>query len=402
LEVLESHCVPSIVTYDDTSHLPLANGLLLDETTVLGGSGYNPNNGPLSIRIDTNPNKGTVQVFNNFDFLYTPNQGSTGTDSFTWEVLQNGSSMIGVQEVDLALSNQQPTPGQGATTITFQNYTLDSRDNTAALFMPDNGAPIVYPSVMLNVQVQKSPPGMPYPTGQVEFTYTPSGGSETSLGVATLGQGGGASIAVDSSLIGQPGVVVKAKYKGDANFAANTASDGGKNANDLQADPQVTDNPVIPPNAINLNVVVVCGSGAERKQWWQSARAKYGTRAYIITTVHSDADLGKELSKLPAGSVIQLTIGAHGWDAGPNLGNERFNPATLDQAGAAVKQKIKNALAANNALIDLECCGAASSQTGINNMKGLDNRLNARVRGADRCISAWDDPIATWVVVNPQ
>lgn len=401
LEALEARCVPSIVTYNDTSHLPLANGLLLDEQTVFGSPIYNPNNGALSIRIDSSPTKGTVQVFNSFDFKYTPNQGTTGTDSFTWEVLQNGTSLIGVQEVDLTLSGSQPWPGSSSTQITFQNYSLDYRDVDGALFMPQNGAPIVYPTIGLIVLVQATPPSFPPPTGPVEFTYTPSGGSETSLGVATLGGSSGlVALSVDSSLIAQPGVVVTAKYKGDWKYAAKTASDGGKNATDLRADPPVTDNPVIPPNATNLTVVVVCGSGPERKQWTATARTHYGAGAYIITSVHSVADLGAALSTLPAASITHLVIGSHGWDSGAWLGTQWFNFTEVSNATPAVQNQIKNSLG-NNALIDYQSCGAASSPAGLTNMQQLATFFHAQVRGADRCIKAWDDAIATWITKSP-
>ncbi len=401
VEWLEERCVPSTVFYDDASHLTLSNTLLLDQQQVFSSPSYNTNGGPLSIRIDSGPTQGSVQLVNSFDFRYTPLPASAGTDSLTWEVLQDGVSLIGVQQVVFNLTPSPPATGQDAARITFSDYFLYAQNSDAALFMPDDGRPLVYPVVGVSALVEGASPGMPAPTGQVEFTYTQNGGPETSLGAETLAPGSVVTVYVDSALLAQPGVQVFAKYSGDSTFAAKVTGDNGKTAIDLQADPIVTDNPAIPPNAQNLTVVIVCGSGAERRRWAQTGRAHYGAGAYIITNVHSVADLGQRLSQLPAGSVSHLVIGAHGWDQGPNLGTERFNPAAVDTAGAAVKQQIRNALG-NNALIDLQCCGAAATQAGLDNMQGLANRFNARVRGADRVIGAWDDPSATWITVNPQ
>lgn len=403
VEALEPRCVPAIVTYTDLSHLPLANGLLLDERTVFGSASYNANNGALSVQIDSSHTQGTVGLLNNFDFLYTPPTGGTGTDKFYWQVYQNGVSLIGQQEVDVTLSATQPPPGQGGVTITFQSYALNPLLNAdAALFQPDDGSPLALPTITLKVQVQATSPGY-VPTGPVEFTYTPSGGSETSLGQVNLGSDGTASVSVDSGLIAQTGVVVKAKYKGDPHFAALTANDGGNYAQTTLADPPVTDNPSIPPNATNLTVVVVHGAnGAQTQQWWQSARAypNYGAGAYIITTVHSVADLGAALAALPAGSVSHLVIGAHGWDTGPNLGSGRFNMDAVTAAGTTVQNQIKNALAAN-ALIDLQSCGSASTPAGLTNMQNLANFFGVKVRGAAKCIGAWDDSSGNWVTKFP-
>ncbi|MBL8793676.1 MAG: DUF4347 domain-containing protein [Planctomycetia bacterium] len=249
------------------------------------------------------------------------------------------------------------------------------------------------------------------PTGTVTFTAIGPSGS-TTLGSAAVGPDGRATLVdVDSGLIGQPGVIVQAAYSGDAFFAAAVKNDGGANAAQAMADPPVNDNPQIPANAQNLTVVVVAGkNGVQRAEWRDSARAYYGADAYIITNVHSVADLGARLAQLPAGSISRLVIAAHGNDDGAQLGNTgvaatRFNSANLN-ANAEASQQIRNALAANNALVDLQACSCAMGQAGLNNLQNMANILRARVRGADNLIGSWNtgiDPANTnWITVNPQ
>lgn len=195
------------------------------------------------------------------------------------------------------------------------------------------------------------------------------------LGSAVVDGTGKATIEMDSEIVGQPGVEIEAAYSGDQFFAAATKKDNGKTANDVQADPPVTDNPVIAPNAQNLTVVVV-GTGAERRQWRDSARVYYGANAFIITDVHSIADLGTRLANLPAGSISRLVIGAHGNVNGPQLGNPggaetRFNANNLNlAANANARNAIVNALG-NNALIDLQACNCAQGQSGRANIQAL-------------------------------
>jgi hypothetical protein len=259
----------------------------------------------------------------------------------------------------------------------------------------------------LSVLVQGTAPGNPIPTGFVVFTAILPGGGRSTLGSAAVDGAGKATIEMDSGIVGQPGVEIEAAYTGDQFFAATTKKDNGKTANDVQADPPVTDNPVIAPNAQNLTVVVVAGTGAERRQWRDSARVHYGANAYIITDVHSIADLGARLANFPAGSISRLVIGAHGSVDGPQLGNPgvaetRFNANNLNQAANAnARNAIMNALG-NNALIDLQACNCARGQAGQVNIQALANLLRARVRGADNLIGAWDDNSANWNTINPQ
>jgi len=283
--------------------------------------------------------------------------------------------------------------------ITFEEYQLNANNLEANLFAPDT-EPYPLPLVDLTVVVEGLGPGGATPTGNVIVTAIDSGAQRTPLGVASVGPGGRATIyAVDSGLLGRPGVVVEVEYSGDQFFAAKKTTDGGKTSNDLQADPAVRDNPTIPPDAQNLTVVVVAGSGAERTMWRDSARRYYGNAAYIITDVHSVADLGARLAQLPPGSVSRLVIGAHGWVSGPCLGDEYFNHRRVDDNPVA-RDQIRAALG-NNALIDNQCCGAAATEEGRRNMRALANLLNARVRGADRNIRQWNDSSATWITVNP-
>lgn len=223
------------------------------------------------------------------------------------------------------------------------------------------------------------------------------------LGSAQVGPDGTAGVPVQSDLLAVPGVVVQASYSGDAFFTAAAAADNGQIGQAVAADPPVT-NPNIPANAQNLTVVIVCGStGAQRAQWRDSARRYYGAGAYIITNVHTVEGLGAELSQLPAGSVSRLVIGAHGWG-----GVVRLDPAnnlnTIDRAdNAAAAARVRAALA-NNALVDLQYCGAAatwSGVSGLDRMQAIATVLRARVRGAWDIINTWNDPDVLWAVVDP-
>ncbi|HEY9868634.1 MAG TPA: Ig-like domain-containing protein, partial [Candidatus Obscuribacterales bacterium] len=280
--------------------------------------------------------------------------------------------------------------------ITFLDYELSPNNSDANLFAPDGGSGSL-PLIEVSVHLQGTAAENPSPTGTVVFTAILPGGSRLTLGsAAAVDSAGKATVEVDSGIVGQPGVEIEAAYSGDQFFAATTKKDNGKTANDVQADPPVTDNPVIAPNAQNLTVVVVAGSGAERRQWRDSARRHYGANAFIITDVHSIADLGTRLANLPAGSISRLVIGARGSVDGPQLGNPgaaetRFNAANLNlAANANARNAIVNALG-NNALIDLQACSCAQGQAGQANIQALANLLRARVRGADNPIGAWDD-----------
>jgi hypothetical protein len=290
--------------------------------------------------------------------------------------------------------------------ITFLDYELSPNNSDANLFAADSGSqPLTL--INLTVVVAGVAPNGVMPTGSVVFTGITPDGRRSSLGIASVGHDGKATIQdIDSGMLGQPGLVIEADYSGDPFFAAKKEKDNGRTANDVQADPPVTDNPVIAPNARNLTVVIVAGrDGAQRRQWRDSARRHYGANAYIITDVHSVADLGARLADLPAGSVSRLVIGGHGNTNGVQLGNPgvaatRFNARNVDLDPQA-RQRIQNALA-NNALIDLQACSCAADEAGQNNLQRLANIFNARVRGADRQIGNWDDNAATWIIRNPE
>ncbi len=390
------------ITISITNQAPSANnagvysvhhgGSLLD--IGLLGNASDPDADALTAEIVQYPSHG----YFTFDsgsgtFSYYSASDYAGSDSFTYRV-HDGAAYSNVATVSFNVI--------GEAQITFLDYDLSANNSEEDLFAPEPG-PYPLPLVDLSVRVEGDPLEGATPTGTVTFTAIGPTGDRISLGVVPVGPDGKATLQqIDSGLLAQPGLVVEAAYLGDAFFTAKTKKDDGKTAVDLRADPPVTDNPVIAPNAQNLTVVVVAGrNGAQSTLWRDSARTYYGPNAYIITNVHSVVELGARLANLPAGSITKLVIGSHGWEAGAWLGAQWFDANTLYENEDA-RQQIRTALANNLALIDLQCCGAAHGQTGKDNMKALADALNARVRGADAVIRAWDYNLVNWFTVDPE
>jgi hypothetical protein len=288
--------------------------------------------------------------------------------------------------------------------ITFLQYALNPGSDNANLFAAeDTSYPL--PLIDLSVLVERGGVSGTKPTGTVTFTAIDANNQSTSLGSASIGTDGKATLqGLDSGLLSQPGMTIEAAYSGDTLFAASTKNDGGATGSDLRSDPVVTDNPNVPNNAINLTVVVVCGPGAQRREWLGTARAYYGNSAYIITSVHSVADLGTALANLPAGSVSHLVIGAHGKEYGPQLGEQgvaatRFNADTLDN-NANARNAIRAALA-NNALIDHQSCYSANGPAAQQRVQDLANTLGRRVRASDDIVDGWDQSRGNWITRDP-
>ena len=283
--------------------------------------------------------------------------------------------------------------------IDFLEYELSSRNSEDNLL---SGPTLIDIAVRVRVQFDAGAT----PTGTVTFRAIYSDGGAVELGTVEVGPNGMAVLfGVDCSLLAQPGVEVEAEYSGDALVAAGKKKDGKKTAGDLLADPPVLDNPAIQANAQNLTVVVIAGNGAERRRWRDSARAYYGAGAYLITNVHSVADLARELANLPPGSVSHLVIGGHGRPGriqlDPITGRGFDLQALRDDPQS--RATIQRALA-ENALVDLQGCSTALDVPGQqqNPAQALADLLGVRVRGSRAFVGPWDDGRVEWVVFEPQ
>ncbi len=175
-------------------------------------------------------------------------------------------------------------------------------------------------------------------------------------------------------------------------------------ANPNGGDPIVTDNPAIPQTGQNLTVVVIGGDPSERLAWANQARQYYGPGAYIITDVHSVADLGNKLAQFPNESIGSLVAGGHGNAQGMQLGDPgnlatKLSSATLANDPTALN-KITLALGPN-ASLDIQACQCAADPT---EQQNLANTLGTTVRAAKNNLSGstWNDPNGQWVTVSPK
>lgn len=321
-------------------------------------------------------------------------------------------SLGGQQQVVFNLpAGAGPTPaGTADVDITFLPFQVSANNSDTTLFLSDNdGLGVVGTTIDLTVAVSALDPEGTTPTGRVIFTATPPSGSKVEIGSAVVDASGRATIQVDSILLAVVGTVVEASYTGDASFKPRVVGDGRRASTDLNNDVVVNDNPVIPPNAQNLTVIVVCGdTTAEQLRWVNTAREYYGTGAYIITNMHSVGDLARELGRLPKGSITRLVLGAHGNPDGSwfDRGRTMFNAEELNRDPPS-RDTIRAAFG-SNARIEYQSCQAADGPDGINNMQGVADALRVTVWGANRCISVWDDGwtdsqnLGPWRKVTPK
>ncbi len=398
--------MPAVVSYDIGAGLSVRNTLLLDQKQVYEDPNYenpdSPSSGAIQIQIVTAPTKGSVVLFGSTTFGYTPSPYYSGTDSFTWQALEDGVVLGGVQTIQLTLppggyGNPPPPPvGSGLADVTILPYAVSASNSTRTLFLAAGYASEqVSTTIDLTAQVSRYYGSGPAPSGEVIFTATQPDGTAYEIGSATVGADGKATIQVGTQLL-PLGTIVEAKYGGDQFFGIKKVGDGGRTATDLKMDVVVNNNPTIDANTVNMTVVVVCGKdSAEQLRFAQEARRYYGNSAYLITSVHSVVDLGNKLAQFPPGSVSKLILTGHGNHPGIKLDGDAngkwFGAAEL-AGDLQSTQKIKTALLAGGRLEFQSCLAAEKTQAhnGRANMKSVAEALGVYVWGADKLLYCLD------------
>ncbi|MFO0795962.1 MAG: hypothetical protein U0804_00720 [Gemmataceae bacterium] len=310
---------------------------------------------------------------------------------------------------NLTLHDNDSPPAPSDVLIEFLDFQLSECNTEESLFHShDDDTHSGGVAIDVGVLVSNVDPYSPPPSGTVGFTAYHQDGTSTALGTAVLGVNGIATISVASGILAVLGTELEASFTSDTGQSARVVQDGRRTSDQLLRDVVVTDNPTISPASSSLQVIIMGGKdAAEQAHWINSGRRHYGASAYIITNVHSVADLGNELAKLPKGSVLELIFNAHG---NPNACfldlNFQFNAAALNTPGAAAsKQQIIDSFAPN-ANVQLQSCNAAANAAGLQNMQALADALRVRVWGPNRPVAAWDDGWNTsndpWVVRHPQ
>jgi hypothetical protein len=418
---------PNTVTYIDPTGLTVMNTVLLNQALVFEAPGFDVHGGPLSIQVDTMPLYGSLQFAHNYDFIYTPSSGYSGTDSFQYEVVQNGVSLVGMQEIDFVVGTAGCTGGNGnsisdggstgssrssaAPAVTYSPVAVDGHDSTTPMFTTDGVTlPLIDPVLDLNAFLHSSTDRSPLPAGLVVFTYTDSSGSTFEVGSTFSDNNGNAAAPVDGLLLVQPSVTIGIQCSA---YAGALPNDGGAIGQAVAGNPVVPHNPwlgPVPPanqGAINGTVVVVCGAdGAQSLQWMQSARQFYGPGAYIFTDVHSIPRLGTSMAIFGPGTVTRLVIGAHGNQGNIQLGAPQSRGTYLNAGTLSLRQNqtalasIQQSMAAG-AVFDIQSCNFANGQQGFTAAQLLGITLGRSVYAPCDYIIAWEDEDSSWVTIPP-
>ncbi|HSH01404.1 MAG TPA: Ig-like domain-containing protein [Anaerolineae bacterium] len=88
-------------TEDTTLTVPLANNLLLND--------YDPDGDVMTATLAASPTNGSVLVFEDGTFIYTPTLNFNGTDSFTYNAFGGGLSAVGTATINVTPTNDPPT-----------------------------------------------------------------------------------------------------------------------------------------------------------------------------------------------------------------------------------------------------------------------------------------------------
>jgi len=141
LEVVATDRPP--VAVDESYHVAAGEVLDIDEAQGILANDYDPDGHEVSvILISNNVSHGTLSAFTGGHFIYTPNGGFTGTDSFSYLIRANGVTATGTATITVYDGNRAPYAAEDHYYTPF-NYTLDIPVSAGLLrndFDPDGDA----------------------------------------------------------------------------------------------------------------------------------------------------------------------------------------------------------------------------------------------------------------------
>lgn len=222
-DVVLTRTTPPPIATNDSYNVGFNTPLTINAPGVLGND-TDPAGLAMTAQKVTDPSKGVVTLNGNGSFTYTPNTGSFGPDSFTYQVVDTANHTSNIATVTFTIANPPPIANNDNYFVVF-NTPLTV--NAATGVLSNDTDPLGF--TMTAVKLTNPAKGTVTLNANGSFTYTPNTGTfgaDSFTYRVTDSDGGVSNVATVTFLVSQPPTAVNNSYTASFGVPLNVTAPG--------------------------------------------------------------------------------------------------------------------------------------------------------------------------------